>query len=329
MHLKNFFADTLPEAIELVRQHLGEDAVILSSEPDPDTGGVCVTAALEPGGAPEVGIFETAEGMEAFHRLSAALEYHRVPDELFERLLDRAGGIATTDLIEALVAALESELPFTRIPEAPSEQPLLLMGPPGAGKTATAAKLAAQIRVRGGKTTLITLDTGKAGGLAQISAFADALGATLREANDAASLRRAVKACPKGHFVVVDAIGASPFDLDAMRELQDWLDAAGADGVLVMQASSDSLEAAETAAAYAEIGASAFIPTKLDACRRVGSILSAADHGHLSLMAVGTAPTIGGGLRGISPAQLARLILPDEGDEAVEFSPSFAIGAGA
>lgn len=328
MHLKTFIADSLPEAMALVREQLGDDAVILSSEPDPDSGGVHVTAALE-GDRPEAGLFEAVNGMDALNRLSTALAFHRIPTDLCDRLVIAAGAADAGNLNEALVAAIEAEVPFTAFPSAPTPRPLLLLGPPGSGKTATAAKLAAQVRVRGGRTTLITLDTGKAGGLAQIGAFAEALGAPLREANDAASLRRAVKACPDTHFVVIDAIGASPFDVDAMRELSDWLEAANAEGILVMQASSDSFEAAETACAYAEVGAGAYIPTKLDACRRIGGIVSAADQARLPLMAAGTSPTIGGGLRAITPGQLARLILPDEEETVPNVPPAFSIGAGA
>lgn len=331
MRLKTFAADTLPEAMEQVRERLGADAVILSTEDDPDGGGVRVTAALndEPD---EPAVFETDDGLEIFQQLSEALEYHRVPVGLADRLLAAAGNIQAETPTLALASALDAEMRFAPLPTAATERPLLLIGPPGAGKTATAAKLAAQVRVRAKEATMITLDTGKAGGLAQVTAFTEALGAELREARDAESLKRAVSACPSDHFVVIDAIGASPFDRDAMNEIADWLARSEAEGVLVMQAGGDPLESAELAMAYAEAGARHLIATKLDASRRIGGVLSATHAAGLPLMGIGTAPTIGGGLRAANPVQLARLILPEEHeleaeDEATP-SPAVAYGAG-
>lgn len=315
MRLKTYTAESLPEAMQRVRERLGPEAVILSTQDDPEGGGVRVTAALgEESGAP--GIFETDAGLEAFNRLSAALEYHRVPIGLSDRLLTRAGNVEADTPAMALAGAIDEEIGFTTPPQGPTPRPLLLLGPPGAGKTASAAKLAAQVRMRGGPATLITLDTGKAGSLAQASAFTEALGAELREARDAESLKRAAAACPGGHFVVIDAIGASPFDGDAMREAADWLQLGGADGVLVLPAGGDPVESAEVALAYAEAGAQFLIATKLDAARRLGGILSAAYTAGLAVMGVGTAPTIGSGLRAINPVQLSKLILPEEADEA-------------
>lgn len=326
MRLKTYTADSLPEAMQRVRERLGADAVILSTQDDPEGNGVRVTAALGQDAGPS-GIFESDGGLEAFNRLSSALEYHRVPVGLSDRLLTQAGNVQAATPTMALAGAIDSELRFTAPPQGATPKPLLLLGPPGAGKTASAAKLAAQVRVRGDPATLITLDTGKAGSLAQVTAFTEALGAELREARDAESLKRAAAACPDEHFVVIDTIGASPFDGDAMREISDWLQLSGADGVLVLPAGGDPVESAEVAMAYAEAGVDRLIATKLDATRRLGGILSAAYAAPLTVMGVGTAPTIGTGLRAINPIQLSRLILPEEADETS--SPAVVHGAGA
>lgn len=46
MHLRTFTADTSTEAMALVREALGDEAIILATQDDP-SGGVRVTAALE------------------------------------------------------------------------------------------------------------------------------------------------------------------------------------------------------------------------------------------------------------------------------------------
>ena len=311
MRLKTFTAESLPAAMELVRERLGDDAVILSSQPDPDGGGFRVTAALE-GESAQTGFFDGEAGLEAFNILSETLDYHRVPTELMDALLDHCGRTHAHSPTEALAEAIATEMSFAPPPEKPMSTPLLLAGPPGAGKTATAAKLAAQVRVRGGGVTMITMDAGKAGSLSQIQAFAEALGARLKQAHDAASLKKALQGAGRNHFVVIDAIGAGPFDHDSMEDLDEWLEASGATGVMVKQAGTDPVEAVETALAYADLGVVYYIPTKADATRRLGDVLSAAHSARLTLMGMGVSPTIGAGLRAVDAHHLARMLLPED-----------------
>lgn len=326
MRLKTFTAESLPEAMARVRERLGDDAVILSTQPDPESGGVRVTAAMEEDPTAS-GVFSGDDGLDAFNAVSGALEYHRVPVGLSDRLLNAAAQVEAENATMALAGALDAELMFGSPPQGPTKRPLLLMGPPGAGKTSTAAKLAAQVRVRGHDATLITLDVGKAGSLAQVSAFAEALGAQLREAHDAESLQAVVESTPGKQLVVIDAIGAGPFDQDAMREIRQWLAVADAEGVLVLPAGGDAVESAEVALAYQETGVQSLITTKLDTTRRLGGVLAPAHTARLTLMGVGVAATIGGGLRVVNPVQLSRLILPEE--QADDAAPAVAQGAGA
>jgi flagellar biosynthesis protein FlhF len=312
MRMRSFTAKSLPDAMARVRERLGPDAVILSQQ-DLEEGGVRVTAGVEDeaGGA---GSFTGAEGLALFDRMASALDQHRVPTGLVDRLLAACGEVDAETAQLTLAGALDAVLRFDQPPTGPTPRPLLLMGPPGAGKTATAAKLAAHARIRGAEATLITLDLGKAGGLAQIGAFAEALGAELRQAHDTESLATALSGVAGDRLVIVDTLGASPFDADAMRELGEWVQAADADGVLVLPAGGDPVESAEVALAYAELGAGRMIATKLDATRRLGGVLSAAHVGSLALMGIGVSATIGGGLRAVNAVQLARLLLPDQAD---------------
>jgi flagellar biosynthesis protein FlhF len=313
MRLKTFTAKSLPDAMARVRERLGADAVILDQQ-TLENGDVRIVAALEQRGEGG-GAFRGEGGLDAFNALSAAFDYHGLPIGLTDRLMAAAGSVDADTPQLALAGGLDAVFAFGAPPAGPTAKPLLLMGPPGAGKTATAAKLAALARVRGNPATLITMDLGKAGGLAQVQAFAEALGAELRQARDADSLAHAVGGCADDHLVIVDTLGASPYDADALRETRDWVAAAGADGVLVLPAGGDPLESAEVAITYAEAGARQLVATKLDATRRLGGLLSAAHAAKLNLMGVGVSAAIGGGLRGLNPMQMARLVLPAEPDD--------------
>src|SRR5579872_2777336 len=117
MRLKLYRAPAMAEAMARIRAELGEDALILASRRVGD--GVEVTAALEPD--------ETPPPMAPPDPIRlAALEFHAVPSAL--RTVLQHG---------ALDAALADAVPFASLPLEPGKPPLLLVGPPGAGKTLT------------------------------------------------------------------------------------------------------------------------------------------------------------------------------------------------
>ena len=81
--------------------------------------------------------------------------------------------------------------------------------------------------------------------------------------------------------------------------------AAQADLVLVLPAGLDAHEAADLARAFAALGARHLLPTRLDAARRLGAVLAAAEAGPLLLTEGGTSPEVVDGLETLTPARLA------------------------
>ena len=84
--------------------------------------------------------------------------------------------------------------------------------------------------------------------------------------------------------------------------------AANAHQILVLGAGADSADLAESAAIFADAGASALHVTRLDCARRYGGIISAAITGGLPLAEVSATPFIANGLSGLNPVSLARLL---------------------
>ncbi len=320
MRLKSFIANSVPEAMKLVRDTLGPEAVIVSTQQGDSDGKIKITAALEDAPLDELEPVTPPATLDSIDEIGEALDFHRVPAGLSDRILNAAAHLATADKLSALAGAFDVVIPFAPSPESQTGRPLMLVGPPGAGKTATAAKLCARARLAGRHSTLITMDTVKAGGLAQVSTFAEALGAGLAQASDTEALRGLLRDCPKKNLAIIDTVGANPLDGSQRARLSETAEAVGADMLLVLAAGGDVLESAECAVAFSEAGAGRLIATKLDASRRLGGVLSAADAGRLALVAVGVSPSIGDGLAPINPVSLARLILPGAA-EAAEPTP--------
>src|SRR5271170_2595817 len=324
MRMKCFNAESMPEAIRLVRDELGDDAIIISSQRGENGRGIRVTAAIEGfDPAREPPAFD--EPLDAIEAIANALARHGTPGELAERLLRAATPLAERLLraasalsvdapIMTMAAALDSVFEFEPLPEREVGRPLALVGPPGSGKTVTVAKLAARAVLANRPVNVITTDTMRAGGVDQLAAFTRILDLDLQTALDGETLADALHAARHAHgeaLTLIDTGGANPFDANEVRELDQLLRAVDADIVLVMPAGYDGEEAAEIARVFSRMGAQRLLVTRLDAARRLGSVLVAADTARLKFCDLSVTPHVAEGLTAINPVSLARLLLPE------------------
>ena len=106
------------------------------------------------------------------------------------------------------------------------------------------------------------------------------------------------------------AVAANPNEFERkILPLPTLAAVTGATTVLVLQAGLDPAEAADLARAYAELGATLMVATKLDLARRLGSVLSAATAGRLALTEAGVGPGVADGLIRLTQDELATRLL--------------------
>jgi hypothetical protein len=186
MRLRTIRAARMADAMAILRAELGEEAVILGTRRV--SGGVEVTAGqdaedepvlIAPESVPEIG-------------LPPALRRHNLPAALARRL---AGA--------PLAAALAQEFRFAPLPF--DDGPLLLVGPPGAGKTVTCAKLATRLLLAGTPPLLVSADGRRAGAAEQLAAFARVLSLPLSVAGTPGSLAKALANVGAGQTVLVQS----------------------------------------------------------------------------------------------------------------------------
>lgn len=283
MRLKLFRGSTISEAMSQVRAELGPDALILATRRA--GSGVEITAALEP-----------EDDLPPPPRENPAtvscLAWHGVPANVQPRL---AGG----DLAQTLGKTFK----FGAMPI--DETPLLLAGPPGAGKTLTVARLATRLVMQGITPMVITADGTRAGAAEQLAAFTRLLGINLVAASHPVALARAFALRPGGVPVLIDAPGTDPFDPADLQELAGLAATCQAAIALVLAAGGDPAESADIGAAFHAGGARYLIATKLDLSRRLGGPLAAAQAGELVLAEAGIGPGAADGLVPLTPALLA------------------------
>jgi flagellar biosynthesis protein FlhF len=238
--------------------------------------------------------------------LGEVLRAQHAPAALVENLIAAA---ATPDRNlppeERLAHALGVHFRFADLDQVLRFPALLVVGPPGAGKTALVARLAARLDPR--RVLAVSTDVSNAGGLRQLEEYMNVLGVALAVAADVAALKDAVAGATR-RIVLIDAPAAAPggeFD----ETLRAFKTAAGAEAMLAMPADLDAAEARILGEWAGNIGARLMVATRLDLARRVGSVLAAADAGGLAPFAAALTPHFAYGLKALSPALLARRIL--------------------
>jgi len=307
MRLRTFTGRTTVEALGLVRAHLGPSAVIVSTQED-DRGSARVTAALDDD------LQLPPEPVEAsphhFDRVIAqALSSHGVAPEISELILRAAHARAGESPRTALAQGLGSLFRFE--PLLPTNaRPIMLVGPPGGGKTVTAAKLAARAVMAGQATRLLTTDMVRAGGVAQLEAFAKILRTPFQPVEGPERLGTALASCDPAEHIIIDTTGINPFSAEDTRELATLTACCDAEPVLVFAAGGDANETVAMAEIFRDLGCARLVVTRLDTVRRLGSLLSVANTLELCFAELGVAPDISDGLLAFTPKLLARLLLP-------------------
>jgi flagellar biosynthesis protein FlhF len=316
MRLKSYNAATMAEAMKLVREELGDDAIIVSTQRASDGQGVRITAALEDAADAEDDIRRALSdrNMSAIgERVQEALEYHGTPARLVEKLVAAATAVEVGSPTMACSAALEDQFDFAPLPERKSPRPFMMVGPPGSGKTIATAKLAARARLAGRPVGVITADTIRAGAVEQLSAFTSILELELRQVRSPELLGQAVnEMMPKYDLVFIDSPGLNPFSHHDMEYLKTLIASADLEPILVMAAGGDASEAADIGESFGASGATRLLATRLDMTRRLGSVLSAASAGQLMFSEVSLNPHVATGLCAVNPVSMARMILPPE-----------------
>ncbi|MDD5585925.1 MAG: GTPase [Alphaproteobacteria bacterium] len=312
MRLKSFYGPNHAEAMRLVREALGENAIIVATRDD-ETGGIRVTAAIDDPAPPEpvaaMPLETNGNGSTVIETIASALVKHQVPGALAERLLASATQYADDDPVLALGAAFHTHFKFTPVSADASQGPLLFVGPPGAGKTLTTAKYATQQTLAKNTVAVFSADTERAGGVEQLAAFTRLLKIELMQIEDAPSLNEALDLQEPGTLVLIDTPGRNPFRDEDRDQLRPLIKACGG-ATLVLPADMDSSEALDMAHEFRLLGATRLLVTRLDTTRRLGGMLRTSYESRLPFANFSASTKVTEAPAPLNPISLTRLILP-------------------
>jgi flagellar biosynthesis protein FlhF len=329
MKVKRYREANVREALRTIREDLGPDALVLSTEMVAARGWrgwigmreVQVTAA-EPAVAPVRHAVagrrpaDTQPPARADHSTRSGLLARLLASGLDRALAERVADSATPEQcrgasLTVLRRLLAAQLDALSAADAAQARVEVFIGPPGVGKTTTIAKIAAQERARHGRTLgLIGADAFRAGAVEQLRTYASIIGSPFRIARTIEELDKAIDA--GRHPVLVDTAGRSPHD-GGLRDLRRLLSTRRSVRThLVLAADTSDRTARRVLHAYRDVGPDRVVISKVDEAEAVAPLLAViADHG-IPVSYLTTGQRVPEDLERATPAALAGALLRDD-----------------
>src|SRR5262245_31919556 len=325
MFLKRFRANDVRDALRAVREDLGPDALVLSTEMVPAYGfrglmgvrEVEITAAIErePSAVrPEESVNRQATADPVVRNSVAELTARLRATGLDEAIAAEVANSIPTSARRAasparLRDALASRLANLAAPDRSYARAEVFIGPPGCGKTTTIAKIAAQERARGGQRLgLLAADGFRIGAVEQLRTYADILHAPFNVARTPDDLH-VLLAMRSRTPVLLDTAGRSPSEAAAKELFRVVGEAQGVRTHLVLPASTSVTAARRILDGYAEARPTRLVLTKVDEADSLSPLVSLLHERQVPISYLGTGQRVPEDLNRATAQLLAASVL--------------------
>lgn len=315
MKMKQISAATIKDAMELARRELGEDAVLIDTKKSSKSSNIIVTFAID---APDEVLFADDEpdtlplpadilpfvpdiakpavsraeiAHPAIEIVRDALAYHALPPALADKLMEHVTRQTLKpdtllDVAEvALAKALDAVIPFKPIitNSAPPAKAIMLIGPHGAGKSSTIAKLATELTLHKQPIVIISTDTERMGGVDALHTLSELLKCEVVVSDSRTHLKGLIAKLVGKAWVLIDSTGANIYEFSQLKKLGGFASLHQVEPILTCPAGMDAHEAEEMVGVFDFLPIERMIVTRLDAVRRMGSLFAALTAGGYAL----------------------------------------------
>jgi len=341
MRMKTFSAPSMSQALKVVEEQMGKDAIILSSKENTKDGIVHVTAGLDPDFISRPVVVRSTPEAKPSKVIRPAFAPPPVPTKIPDSVLDTVSGwlkqhgFSTNRIVHLLQPCgffsdpnptptnilsfcLGQTIRCTSFWETTHhKKPVVFLGTPGTGKTVAVAKLATQALLHDFKPILMSSDVAKAGGIEQLEHLTRILNLPLHIAEDQQALTQTLRRFPETVPILMDTQGIHAYDDLAIARFQDLFPADRFGFVLVSSPQDHEEDIAllleKLGSAYHPMG---LLPTKLDTSRKWGHILQTALTLRLPLFELGVSASVTHGLMAAHPDTIARFFQTHQGSSS-------------
>jgi len=331
MQTKTYFASSVPAALEVARQELGEDAMLVTSKPASAEakpfGKLEVTFAYDPKAAPvekqRVRADAPKSEMEEIREQLASLRmamgkastpYGQDDGDLvsagFGAALSRDITVAAAKRGGGRGAALAQEL-ASRIPVAAFEaKTVAFIGPPGRGKTTSLVKVAARYGIA--ERVPVRIFSAGAHGVGcqeQMARYATILGAPYQAFESLDGLHLTLGGETWKGLTLIDTPGISPADRMEISDLGRFF--AGHPEIerhLVLRADARSADMSYVISRFSALGTNRLLFTGMDEAVNAAAVIETLISSKIPGSLLGTGQTIPDDLQEVDASRMAKLV---------------------
>ncbi|MBE0447942.1 MAG: flagellar biosynthesis protein FlhF [Actinobacteria bacterium] len=188
---------------------------------------------------------------------------------------------------------------------------IALIGPTGAGKTTTIAKLAARYYLyEGKKVVFLTADTYRIAAVDQLRTYADIIGAPIEIAFSNQDAREALENHQDKDLVFIDTAGRSPHNEIQINELVGLMNACSPDEIhLVLSVTTKMSDQMDAIKRFSAVPINRLIFTKLDETNTPGSMLNIVNEMKVPVSYLTTGQNVPEDIKVAESQELADIIL--------------------
>ena len=199
-----------------------------------------------------------------------------IRDDFAKELIDKLKKSAPNPGKEITKAFLQELADCFTVSACETARIQFFVGPTGAGKTTTIAKLAAYFSLEKKlRCSLITTDTYRISAIDQLRAYSEIIGIDLQAIYSPDEIGDMIENCKYSDVILVDSAGRSQKNREHMDELAAFIRELQPDCThLVLSAATKESDLIETANRYRKLGLSRLLFTKLDETMKLGNIFN-------------------------------------------------------
>lgn len=211
------------------------------------------------------------------------------------------------------IAVLKESFPVSGPLVLKKDGPLVvaMVGPTGAGKTTTIAKLAAYCSIYKENTvSIITADTYRIAAIEQIRTFAEIVDIGLQVIFSPEEAHDVLGGCENDDVVFIDTAGRSQRNNEHMRELEKYLEVMKPDEIhLVLSATTKDSDLQDVIKRYRDLNTNRLLFTKLDETAKLGNVFNTVCTGGIPVSYLASGQSVPEDIELAQPGRFVRRLL--------------------